>query len=143
MARNRAMYSAVRLARPDFIKRTLVLFNGRVQKRQGNCRASEAARQVTRSPGGEAGDGTSVSIPRRMDDYWSPPFWQPFGQKYDPIKMNISFCVLSPPVMLQASQNPSLAPSLESQTRSSPTPLQGAPTLPETQAIGLQSPIVF
>ena len=52
--------------------------------------------------------------------------------------MNISFSVLSPPVMRQASQEPSFAPGAESQVRSSPTPLQAAPIRPETQAIGLQ-----
>src|SRR6185369_1126704 len=56
--------------------------------------------------------------------------------------MNISFWVLSPPVIRHASQKPSFAFKLESQVRSSPTPLHAAPTLPDTQAIGLHRPIV-
>jgi hypothetical protein len=48
--------------------------------------------------------------------------------------MNISFSVLSPPVIEQASHDPSRAPGDESQRRSSP--VQGAPTFPATHAMG-------
>ena len=56
--------------------------------------------------------------------------------------MNISFSVLSPPVMRQASQSPSPAPGDESQLASSSTPAQAAPMLPAEHAIGLQRPTV-
>ncbi len=52
--------------------------------------------------------------------------------------MNISFSVLSPPVMGHASHEPSPALGDESHRRSSPTPEQGTPTFPETHAVGVQ-----
>src|SRR4029453_5518177 len=58
-----------------------------------------------------------------------------------PKSTNISFSVLSPPVMLQASQKPSPAPGDESQAASSSAPLHGAPILPATQATGLHFPM--
>ena len=55
--------------------------------------------------------------------------------------MNISFSVLSPPVIRQASQSPSPLPVDESQVASSFSPVQARPTAPSfTQAIGLQEP---
>src|SRR5689334_2272295 len=57
-----------------------------------------------------------------------------------PNRTNISFCVLSPPVIGQASQSPSPAPGDESQLASSSAPLHAAPTLPATQPTGLHVP---
>jgi hypothetical protein len=51
--------------------------------------------------------------------------------------MNISFSVLSPPLIRHASHSPSFAPDAESQVRSSPTPLHGVPTLPAAHATGV------
>ena len=50
---------------------------------------------------------------------------------------NISFSVVGPPVIGQASQKPSPAPGLESQDAPSLSPLQAAPVLPETHATGV------
>src|SRR4030095_12874752 len=55
-----------------------------------------------------------------------------------PKSTNISFSVLSPPVMLQASQNPSPDPDDESQ---SAFVVQDAPILPATQATGVHLPM--
>ena len=58
-----------------------------------------------------------------------------------PKSTNISFCVLSPPVMRQASHRPSPAPGEVSQVALSFLPLQASPTAPSlTQAVGLQRP---
>src|SRR5262249_45580992 len=51
--------------------------------------------------------------------------------------MNISFSVLSPPVIGQASQSPSPAPGVESHVALSAAPLHAARTLPATHATGL------
>jgi len=54
------------------------------------------------------------------------------------MRMNISFSVLSPPVMGHASHEPSFAPGAESQLRSSALPAHGAPTFPAVHAVGVQ-----
>jgi hypothetical protein len=56
---------------------------------------------------------------------------------YQGMTTNISFSVVGPPVMGQASQRPSPAPGLESQDAPSSDPLHGAPTLPATHATGV------
>src|SRR5262245_6772126 len=55
-----------------------------------------------------------------------------------PKSTNISFSVLSPPVMWQASQTPSPDPDDESQ---SALPVHGAAILPATQATGVHLPM--
>ena len=54
--------------------------------------------------------------------------------------MNISFSVLSPPVIGHASHSPSPAPGDESQVASSSAPLHAAPTRPAVHATGLHVP---
>src|SRR5262245_16054032 len=51
------------------------------------------------------------------------------GSQYqEPMRMNISSSVLTPPVRVQASQSPSLAPAALSQTRSSPLHTMALPS---------------
>ena len=55
--------------------------------------------------------------------------------------MNISFSVLSPPVIRHASHTPSPAPGEESHVALSLEPLHAAPTFPATHATGEQTPM--
>lgn len=55
---------------------------------------------------------------------------------YVPVRTNISFSVVAPAVIGQASHQPSPAPGVESQLASSPVPVHGSPTRPSTHATG-------